>query len=57
MLEQAWHVVMATDSLDDSGDKLDENTRLDLSRRLRIINRLRAKEPTLEPEDFRTHLP
>ncbi|OCH96564.1 hypothetical protein OBBRIDRAFT_765432 [Obba rivulosa] len=52
MLEQAWHVVMTTDPLMDSDEEeyADENTRLDYVLRLRIINRLRGKEPTPEPE-------
>ncbi|EKM60918.1 uncharacterized protein PHACADRAFT_247139 [Phanerochaete carnosa HHB-10118-sp] len=50
MLEQAWHVIMTNDPLEDSEDEMDENTRLDLLLRLKIINRLRGKEPTPEPE-------
>ncbi|KAI0702487.1 hypothetical protein BC835DRAFT_1500935 [Cytidiella melzeri] len=50
MLQQAWHVVMTTDPLAESDDEQDENTRLDLLLRLKIINRLRGKEPTPEPE-------
>ncbi|EMD41734.1 hypothetical protein CERSUDRAFT_90308 [Gelatoporia subvermispora B] len=52
MLEHAWHVVMTTDPLVDSDEEefADENTRLDYVLRLRIINRLRGKEPTPEPE-------
>ncbi|CAL1696159.1 unnamed protein product [Somion occarium] len=52
IVEQAFHAVMNSDPLDDSEDDepLDENTRLDLLLRLRIINRLRGKEPTPEPE-------
>ncbi|RDX56041.1 hypothetical protein OH76DRAFT_592667 [Lentinus brumalis] len=48
MLEQAWHVSMTTDPLIDSDDEMyaDENTRLDYVLRLRIISRLRGKEPT-----------
>ncbi|KAI0724385.1 hypothetical protein C8T65DRAFT_704263 [Cerioporus squamosus] len=48
MLEQAWHVSMTTDPLMDSDDEMyaDENTRLDYVLRLRIISRLRGKEPT-----------
>ncbi|KAM5538199.1 hypothetical protein V8D89_008086 [Ganoderma adspersum] len=48
MLEQAWHVSMTTDPLMDSDDETyaDENTRLDYVLRLRIISRLRGKEPT-----------
>ncbi|OBZ78781.1 Ino eighty subunit 1, partial [Grifola frondosa] len=52
MLEQAWHVVMTTDPLVDSDEEeyADENTRMDYVLRLRIMNRLRGKEPTPEPE-------
>ncbi|GJE85975.1 hypothetical protein PsYK624_020550 [Phanerochaete sordida] len=50
MLEQAWHVIMTNDPLEESDDEMDENTRLDLLLRLKIINRLRGKEPTPEPE-------
>ncbi|TBU49689.1 hypothetical protein BD309DRAFT_946984 [Dichomitus squalens] len=48
MLEQAWHVSMTSDPLLDSDDEVfaDENTRLDYVLRLRIISRLRGKEPT-----------
>ncbi|OSD06055.1 hypothetical protein PYCCODRAFT_1464738 [Trametes coccinea BRFM310] len=48
MLEQAWHVSMTTDPLVDSDDEAyaDENTRLDYILRLRIISRLRGKDPT-----------
>ncbi|KAI0762823.1 hypothetical protein C8Q74DRAFT_1319181 [Fomes fomentarius] len=53
MLEQAWHVSMTTDPLMDSDDEMyaDENTRLDYVLRLRIISRLRGKEPT-PPRDL-----
>ncbi|KAI0932399.1 hypothetical protein AcW2_001044 [Taiwanofungus camphoratus] len=56
MLEQAWHVVMTTDPLRDSDEEdfADENTRLDYVLRLRIISRLRGKEPTPEPEPLPT---
>jgi len=50
MLEQAWHVIMTSDPLEDSEDEMDENTRHDLLLRLKIVNRLRGKEPTPEPE-------
>ncbi|KAL1952128.1 hypothetical protein VTO73DRAFT_1277 [Trametes versicolor] len=48
MLQQAWHVSMNTDPLLDSDDEAyaDENTRLDYVLRLRIISRLRGKDPT-----------
>ncbi|KAI0757166.1 hypothetical protein C8Q80DRAFT_1215869 [Daedaleopsis nitida] len=53
MLQQAWHVSMTTDPLLDSDDEMyaDENTRLDYVLRLRIISRLRGKEPT-PPRDL-----
>lgn len=77
---EAWHVVNATDPLDDSDREEDEHVRLDysasishylrvspcgvfhrslrvtdtipvsLDRRLRVLARLRGKEPTPEPE-------
>ncbi|CCM02787.1 uncharacterized protein FIBRA_04896 [Fibroporia radiculosa] len=51
MLDQAWHVVMTTDPLEDSDDEYpDESARLDYVLRLRIISRLRGKDPTPEPE-------
>ncbi|KAH9857939.1 hypothetical protein C2E23DRAFT_864948 [Lenzites betulinus] len=45
---EAWHVSMTTDPLVDSDDEAyaDENTRLDYVLRLRIISRLRGKDPT-----------
>ncbi|KAH9937526.1 uncharacterized protein B0H18DRAFT_1081689 [Fomitopsis serialis] len=51
---EAWHVVMTTDPLADSDDEIaDENARLDtVLLRLRIISRLRGKEPTPEPESI-----
>jgi Ino eighty subunit 1 len=50
MLEQAWHVVTATDPLLDSDEEMiDENVRLDYSRRLSVINRLRGRSPTPNP--------
>ncbi|EPT04174.1 hypothetical protein FOMPIDRAFT_97068 [Fomitopsis schrenkii] len=53
MLDQAWHVVMTTDPLADSDEEvIDENARLDYILRLRIISRLRGKEPTPEPESI-----
>jgi len=49
-LEHAWHLAMTADPLLDSDDEeiVDENTRSDLLLRLRIINRLRGKDPTPE---------
>ncbi|KAI0778016.1 hypothetical protein BD413DRAFT_600858 [Trametes elegans] len=50
---EAWHVSMTTDPLIDSDDEayVDENTRLDYILRLRIISRLRGKDPT-PPRDL-----
>ncbi|KAH9944523.1 uncharacterized protein BXZ73DRAFT_87405 [Epithele typhae] len=50
MLEQAWHVVNATDPLEDSDHEQDEHVRLEYNRRMRVLARLRGKEPTPEPE-------
>ncbi|TFK94365.1 hypothetical protein K466DRAFT_593709 [Polyporus arcularius HHB13444] len=56
MLHQAWHVINATDPLEDSDKEEDEHVRLDYSRRLRVLARLRGKEPSPEPE-IPSHLP
>ncbi|THH32009.1 hypothetical protein EUX98_g2189 [Antrodiella citrinella] len=50
--KDAFFMVMNTDPLQDSEneEESEENTRLDLLLRLRIINRLRGKAPTPEPE-------
>ncbi|KAM5538193.1 hypothetical protein V8D89_008080 [Ganoderma adspersum] len=50
MLQQAWHVVNATDPLDDSDKEEDQHVRMEYSRRLRVLERLRGKAPTPEPE-------
>ncbi|KAI0757158.1 hypothetical protein C8Q80DRAFT_1215864 [Daedaleopsis nitida] len=50
MLQQAWHVINATDPLEDSDKEEDEHVRLEYNRRLRVLARLRGKEPTPEPE-------
>ncbi|KAI0778026.1 hypothetical protein BD413DRAFT_466831 [Trametes elegans] len=50
MLQQAWHVVNSTDPLEDSDKEEDEHVRLDYNRRMRVLARLRGKEPTPEPE-------
>ncbi|KAI0724393.1 hypothetical protein C8T65DRAFT_626341 [Cerioporus squamosus] len=50
MLQQAWHVVNATDPLEDSDGEGDEHVRLDYNRRLRVLARLRGKEPSPEPD-------
>ncbi|KAG5648132.1 hypothetical protein DXG03_006086 [Asterophora parasitica] len=48
---QAWHIVTTTDPLLDSDEEgADEHLRHDYIRRLKIINTLRCKEPTPEPE-------
>lgn len=58
MLEQAWHVMMSTDPLLDSdNEEADEDKRLDYILRLRIISRLRGKEPTPEPEAIPPFVP
>lgn len=50
MLEHAWHVASTTDPLEESDEDADEHVRLDYNRRLRVLSRLRGKEPTPEPE-------
>jgi len=51
MLQQAWHIVTTTDPLLDSDEEgADEHLRYDYIRRLKVINELRRKEPTPEPE-------
>ncbi|KAF5377568.1 hypothetical protein D9615_005225 [Tricholomella constricta] len=51
MLQQAWHIVTTTDPLLDSDEEgADEHLRYDYIRRLKVINALRRKEPTPEPE-------
>ncbi|CCM00888.1 uncharacterized protein FIBRA_02934 [Fibroporia radiculosa] len=50
MLEQAWHVATTADPLDDSDQEGDEHVRLEYNRRLRVLSRLRGKDPTPEPE-------
>ncbi|KAJ7919162.1 hypothetical protein B0H13DRAFT_1990639 [Mycena leptocephala] len=50
MLEQAWHTVMNYDPLIDSDDESqDEHVRLEYTRRLSVITRLRGRPPTPEP--------
>ncbi|KAJ7655088.1 hypothetical protein DFH06DRAFT_1282182 [Mycena polygramma] len=50
MLEQAWHTVMTYDPLIDSDDESqDESVRLEYTRRLSVITRLRGRPPTPEP--------
>ncbi|KAJ6574833.1 hypothetical protein B0H19DRAFT_1125949 [Mycena capillaripes] len=50
MLEQAWHTVMNYDPLIDSDDESqDEHVRLEYTRRLSVISRLRGRPPTPEP--------
>ncbi|RDB28397.1 Ino eighty subunit 1 [Hypsizygus marmoreus] len=51
MLQQAWHVITTTDPVFDSDEEIgDEDVRHDYIRRLRVINSLRHKEPTPEPD-------
>ncbi|KAI0732247.1 hypothetical protein C8Q72DRAFT_817983 [Fomitopsis betulina] len=50
MLEHAWHIAATTDPLNDSDEEQDEHVRLDYNRRLRVLSRLRGKDPTPEPE-------
>ncbi|KAJ7357092.1 hypothetical protein DFH08DRAFT_851003 [Mycena albidolilacea] len=50
MLEQAWHTVMTYDPLLDSDEESqDENVRIEYTRRLSVITRLRGRPPTPEP--------
>jgi len=47
MVEHAWHVVTSTDPLLDSDEELaDEHVRLDYTRRINVIARLRGRPPT-----------
>ncbi|TFK40970.1 hypothetical protein BDQ12DRAFT_416891 [Crucibulum laeve] len=47
LLQQAWHIVTTTDPLIDSDEEdADQNARLDYTRRLDVINRLRGRPPT-----------
>ncbi|GLB36350.1 putative ino80 chromatin remodeling complex [Lyophyllum shimeji] len=51
MLQQAWHIVTTTDPLLDSDEEgADEHLRYDYIQRLKVINKLRHKEPTPEAE-------
>jgi len=50
MLQHAWHIVTTTDPLLDSDEEADEHVRLDYSRRLNILSRLRGKDPTPDPD-------
>ncbi|CDO72386.1 hypothetical protein BN946_scf184977.g85 [Trametes cinnabarina] len=50
MVQQAWHLINSADPLEDSDKEEDEHVRLDYNRRLRVLARLRGKEPTPEPE-------
>ncbi|KAH8110654.1 hypothetical protein DFH11DRAFT_1619488 [Phellopilus nigrolimitatus] len=50
MLQHAWHTISTTDPLVDSDNEQgDEHVRLDYTRRLKTLNRLRGKSPTPEP--------
>ncbi|KAJ7139854.1 hypothetical protein C8R44DRAFT_765583 [Mycena epipterygia] len=52
MLEQAWHTVMTYDPLIDSDEESqDEHVRVEYTRRLGVISRLRGRPPTPEPAD------
>ncbi|KAJ7130088.1 hypothetical protein C8R43DRAFT_1025747 [Mycena crocata] len=52
MLEQAWHTVMTYDPLLDSDDESqDEHVRIEYTRRLNVISRLRGRPPTPDPID------
>jgi len=51
MFQQAWHLVITTDPLVDSDEEQpDEHVRLDYTRRLQTLRRLRRKSPTPEPD-------
>ncbi|KAI8995481.1 hypothetical protein BD414DRAFT_506207 [Trametes punicea] len=50
MLQQAWHIINSTDPLEDSDKEEDEHVRLEYNRRLRVLARLRGKDPTPEPD-------
>ncbi|KAF9270422.1 hypothetical protein L218DRAFT_1071858 [Marasmius fiardii PR-910] len=51
MVQHAWHVVNHSDPLMDSDEESpDDHHRQDYSQRLRVLSRLRAKEPTPEPD-------
>ncbi|KAK0473177.1 hypothetical protein IW261DRAFT_1423721 [Armillaria novae-zelandiae] len=52
MLEHAWHVINCTDPLLDSDDEADDHVHRDYSKRLRIIARVRGKDPTPDPEPY-----
>ncbi|KAJ7102197.1 hypothetical protein B0H15DRAFT_317451 [Mycena belliarum] len=50
MLDQAWHTVMTYDPLVDSDEESqDEHVRVEYTRRLGVISRLRGRPPTPEP--------
>ncbi|KAI5116745.1 hypothetical protein M0805_000439 [Coniferiporia weirii] len=56
MLQHAWHIVTTTDPLMNSDEEQgDEHVRLDYTRRLRTLKRLRGKSPTPEPEPQQLH--
>ncbi|KAJ7706463.1 hypothetical protein B0H17DRAFT_1037343 [Mycena rosella] len=53
MLDQAWHTVMTYDPLVDSDEESqDEHVRLEYTRRLSVISRLRGRPPTPEPSSI-----
>ncbi|KDQ63839.1 hypothetical protein JAAARDRAFT_65834 [Jaapia argillacea MUCL 33604] len=53
MLQHTWHTISTMDAYDSDEEKPypDESLRVDYLRRLRVLNRLRGKEPTPEPAD------
>ncbi|EIW86490.1 hypothetical protein CONPUDRAFT_161229 [Coniophora puteana RWD-64-598 SS2] len=51
MLQQAWHVALSSDPLVDSDEENpDGHVRLEYTRRLSVISRLRGRPPTPSPE-------
>ncbi|KAL5519499.1 hypothetical protein ACEPAH_1182 [Sanghuangporus vaninii] len=50
MFQQAWHRISSRDPLYDSDEVGDEHVRLDLTRRLQILKRLRPRSTSPEPE-------
>ncbi|KAI0815270.1 hypothetical protein BC629DRAFT_1645229 [Irpex lacteus] len=57
MVEHAWHIANNVDPLEDSDTEADEHVRLEYERRLRILTRLRGKEPTPPPSHSQTSPP
>ncbi|ESK98403.1 hypothetical protein Moror_153 [Moniliophthora roreri MCA 2997] len=51
ILQHTWHVINTTDPFEESDDDtVDEHYRQDYMKRLRVMSRLRGKDPTPEPE-------